>query len=793
MIEVKEKSRLQFHWNVSPYDYTEEKSKEILLKASKKYNIPKDHIKIIPKFFMLNDKGESVNLTNDVILNIQNPQFQLELFKEYLSINQIKNYDFDFIKKIDNEINSFINYDLYDKYRKYSIKWLKWSNFLSYGKDNFIDFTKFKNLVLLNGNPSNQSGKTTFAIDLLHFLLFGKTDKSNTQDKIFNKWLKEETEVVVEGCVCIDGSDYVIKRTLSRPQLKNRTLKSKTTQKVEYYQVVGKNIETLEEYVDKQQEENSIKTNKIIKETIGNETDFDLMICATSSNLDDLIEKKDTERGKLLSRWIGLLPIEKKDEIAREKFNSEIKPYLISNKYDIESLLQTKEAFILTKNDYSEQIKKYTSSNTALDKEIDNIENNIRILLLAKQNIDENVLKIDINTLRNKIQTLIEQGVNLKNVITSLETEIQNINIGEFSEDAYENLNKANVELNKTLTETRTKYKFLKEQISLLEKSEYCPTCGKKLDNVDNSDKIKATKIELEQLTQDGISINKEIEDVVNKINSMKESRELFNYKSQLIMKHSASQVQIEQLRNTLRELKQTEAEYTKNKESIDKNNEIDLNIRNSEVTLKGYRNTKEENNRYILKLENETNNIDKNITDIDNTIQKLQEEEILVRNWKIYLDMVGKNGISKIVLRKSLPIINAQINTWLQDVCDFNVEISITEKNEVMFALIKDGIISDLSSGSGFEKTAAALALRFTLSKNSVIPKLSYCVLDEITGRVADDNLDKIKNLLDKVIEDYDFILLVTHNQYFKSVCEQCITVTKEDNVSKIVTTESK
>ena len=37
--------------------------------------------------------------------------------------------------------------------------------------------------------------------------------------------------------------------------------------------------------------------------------------------MDELIEKKETERGRLLSRWIGLLPIEQKDSIAREDYN----------------------------------------------------------------------------------------------------------------------------------------------------------------------------------------------------------------------------------------------------------------------------------------------------------------------------------------------------------------------------------------------------------------------------------------------------------------------------------------
>ena len=79
---------------------------------------------------------------------------------------------------------------------------------------------------------------------------------------------------------------------------------------------------------------------------------------------------------------------------------------------------------------------------------------------------------------------------------------------------------------------------------------------------------------------------------------------------------------------------------------------------------------------------------------------------------------MVGKNGISKMVLRKTLPIINARLAQLLSDVCDFDVEVAINNKNDVMFNLIKDGVVSDLSSGSGFERTCASLALRLVLGQ---------------------------------------------------------------------------
>lgn len=119
----------------------------------------------------------------------------------------------------------------------------------------------------------------------------------------------------VEGCICIDGVDYVIKRTVKRPTLKKRTEKSKVTQTVSYYKYANGEYIELDEDGETMGTGNR-ETNKIIKDALGNERDFDLMICISSDNLKKLISLKDTERGRLISRWVGLLPLEDKDKLA---------------------------------------------------------------------------------------------------------------------------------------------------------------------------------------------------------------------------------------------------------------------------------------------------------------------------------------------------------------------------------------------------------------------------------------------------------------------------------------------
>ena len=789
MINVGKKSKILIHWNVSPYDFSKEKENSLISKVSRKYGIPKDKVSITPVFKMIDERGNTFSLSNDIITNIQNPSFQLNLFKEYLKENHIEDYDFDIISEIDREINSHIDYQVYDKYRRYSIKWVKWSNFLSYGKDNFFDFSSLRGLVLLNGR--NQSGKTTLALDLIRFLLFGNTTKYQTQDRIFNKFLPEETKVEVEGCINIDGFDYIIKRTLNRPSLSKRTDKSKVTQKVEYYKIIGSSKEELEEYVDIQQEENSIQTNKKIKEVIGREDDFDLVMSVTDSTLDALIEKKDTERGRLFSRWIGLLPIEEKDAIARDKFNREVKPYLISNTYNIDALKEEISAYKTAINDLERRNDVYETSNKKIESEIKSLEENRNTLIQSKSKIDENLFVVDITTLNSEIDFITNEGKKKKYKMDSIINEINDIGEIDFSVSEYDDVVDKRNELIVSRGVLSEQYKSLTKDISALKASEYCPTCGKKMDNVDNSKKISELEHKLDEIVRKGKSIKSKISEYDNIILNMKDMRDKYNRKSKLTVEKSAYEVNLERLRNSLLEKKNKLKEYNKNKEAIDKNNNLDIQIRNITILIEDKRSNRDVNNAHITNNKNNINLYRGEISDREDAIKKINEENVLVKNWKIYLDMIGKNGISKMVLRKTLPIINARLSQLLSDVCDFDVEVGINLRNEVAFYILKNGVRSDLSGGSGFEKTAASLALRSVLADISIMPRGMGILVDEVMGRVDEENYDNMHNLFMKMLNGYNYILSVNHIKECKDWFDTIIDIEKIDNVSKVNVTK--
>lgn len=782
-VDIGQKAKVVIKWNVHQSNYSKELERSIISLMSKKYEIPEKNIKIEVNY---TSNKDGCILSSSDTNNIHDPKFQLDLMRQYIQVNDIKDVDFEEIIKIDSQINSLINYDVYDKSKRYTIKWVKWDNFLSYGNNNFFDFTTLDGLVLLNGEPANKSGKSTFAYDLLHFLLFGKTNtnKAKTLGELFNNYLPDEKVLSVEGCICIDGEDYIIRRTLTRP---SQGKKSKTvTNKVEYYRIAEDGSEEIlpenNESVD-----SAKKTSKIIKDALGNESDFDLIISANAKDLDSLITLTETEKGRLLSRWIGLSVIEDKDIKAREKWNREISVGRFSDMYN-SSQLESDIADLESKNkEYSKTIKENEIKIITCDKRIMDFNSNRDSLLAAKPIIDESLIKIDSNTLQARIETLIDEGKRRKLDAENITGELDKIGIIDYSEEEYLNLKKENERLISSLAETRANILNLKKINKALSESEYCPTCKRKLDNVDNSSQIAQNDNEINNLTNYGVEMSNRNKEIEGLMKALEEKRSLAYKRSQLELKLAAINTDIANKRLEYKEKSQLLNDINKNIDAININSKIDadINVINASITAENKIKTDllQDNNWYLETIvkNNESIALKKSY------LLKISEERKIEKYWKLYLQMIGKDGISKMVLRNTLPIINSELNRLLGDVSDFKVEIVMNEKNDIDFILIRDDIKTRLSAASGLEKTQSALALRVVLGNMSKLSKPPFILLDEVLGTVAKENYDDMKRLYDKIAEYFDFVLHITH---ISDICDwhnKIVTVKKEDNISSI------
>ena len=231
---------------------------------------------------------------------------------------------------------------------------------------------------------------------------------------------------------------------------------------------------------------------------------------------------------------------------------------------------------------------------------------------------------------------------------------------------------------------------------------------------------------------------------------------------------------------------------FEANRNLIATNNKIDLSIQTTTLTI----DTKETwKSTLIRNIEQTKHNIvdyERKIEEDTDIIEKIIKEDKKVRDWKIYLRMVGKDGIGKMVLRQALPLINSELARLLEGVCDFDVEVAIDDYNDVTFNIIRDGVVGNLNSGSGYEKTAASIALRAVLGKISTMPKPSFIVLDEVLGGVAEENYDNIKKLYDRIVTDYSFIFHICHTNFMEDSYDGELIVKKSENISKILVQNS-
>jgi DNA repair exonuclease SbcCD ATPase subunit len=184
-------------------------------------------------------------------------------------------------------------------------------------------------------------------------------------------------------------------------------------------------------------------------------------------------------------------------------------------------------------------------------------------------------------------------------------------------------------------------------------------------------------------------------------------------------------------------------------------------------------------------KIEVAQEKIEKNNQLILQIAEEFEKEKI----YKVYSEIFGKNGISKMIMKTMMPVINSELQRLLADSARFKLEIRINDKNEVEFLMIDNEtqIEKLMSSGSGFERTIASLALRAVLSKVCSLPKPNIIVFDEVFGKISNDNLEMVYEFFVKIKTYFDKILIITHNPMLSQWSDGVIKIEKTENVSKV------
>jgi DNA repair exonuclease SbcCD ATPase subunit len=325
--------------------------------------------------------------------------------------------------------------------------------------------------------------------------------------------------------------------------------------------------------------------------------------------------------------------------------------------------------------------------------------------------------------------------------------------------------------------------------VDQLEKGEICPTCNRKLEDVDHSDEIKKIKDEIEELKrlkeETAASLVKLEEEVVIYKNLKTEYE---NYernklrKARYELEMDQKQLEIDQKEGKL-------ANYESNKKKLDENQKIDSEVMNIRAKLDTINADIRISTTSIERHKASITTMEDKIKTSNELITKIKAEEELQAIFKVYLMTYGKNGISKTILKNMIPLINQELSRLLSESCYFNLELNINDKNELEFIMIdsETRVVKPLASGSGYERTISSLALRSVLTKVSSLPKPNIVVMDEVFGKIADENLEMVGEFFKKIKNYFEHIFVISHNPLIRNWSDNLIMVKKEENVSAI------
>ena len=769
-VSTLENPYIQVIWEDTPENFTQERIKSVKQYFMKKYS--STNINVITK---VKTSDEDSMQTIDVSVNIMDKNYQTELVKTYLESKGQEQY-FDQLMNIDLAVENrmLANEVEVTPFKRWYIKKIEFDNFLSYGQNQVIDFDKCNGITVVESDPPNFGGKTVLTVDLLLFLFFNTTTKTQKAEEIFNRFT-DVNKVSVKGDITIDGEDYVIVRQIERKKSKAGEWNIKT--ELEFFKKLADG--QLQNFTGEQRRE----TENFMKKSIGSMEDFLMTIVTTASNLEDLLDAKPTARGQVLTRFLGLEFLKKKEETGKELY-SEFSKGMISNVYNTESLKQDNETS-------GEEIIRMKDEIIEMSKNISDVDKRLQ----KGQDYKDNLLKSKFTDLDKELITLnpllLQSSIsNLEDSKQKTEQDIKSIKIVEpkefYHEDKHDNVKEVIKSRFAELVTCENKVEEIQDLIEKYGDGIQCDHCGIKLMEAKlTNEKIKQLD-SFKRLVQD---FKEEIDGYEKKEQSFTQLKKDFDeYERNKLIKEKyelsleSTQLKLEQVKDKLKR-------YEEVQDKIKKNNEIDAQLLKAGLRIdelinekRGYEKVQNTNSTRIETIESR---IEKNKDLISKIAEEFEREKI----YKIYVEVYGKNGITKVIMKTMMPLINSELQRLLQDSAYFNLEIRINDKNEVEFMMIDNstGIEKLMVSGSGYERTIAAMALRAVLSKVCSLPKPNLIIWDEVFGKISNENLEMVGEFFTKMKDYFEKIFVITHNPLVNNWANNTVRITKIDNISKV------
>jgi DNA repair exonuclease SbcCD ATPase subunit len=199
---------------------------------------------------------------------------------------------------------------------------------------------------------------------------------------------------------------------------------------------------------------------------------------------------------------------------------------------------------------------------------------------------------------------------------------------------------------------------------------------------------------------------------------------------------------------------------------------ELDIKIeeeekRNIEIMLK----TRDmEHDRNMQEIKNgEHMRIKDRIKEIDNKINKVEEQCKIYKNYKI---IMMPNNFPAYICDKYLRRIEKEMNNIMRNNIDFEIRLILEENNLIIEKRYKNSIINQtIDISSGYESLLIGLGFKIGLKNIINISSGDIMIIDEVIDCINIENYDKIGEMIKMICNSYDKVVIISHNENIKEI----------------------
>lgn len=719
-----------------------------------------------------------------------------QMMRDHLRDRGLEDEEIEAVLELFNRYEKDLDIDDSARGTTWQLRSVSWDNMMNYGEGNSIDLSKLRGLVGVFA--PNASGKSSI-FDILLQSLFDKVAKDVPRNIDLVNDNKDSGKMTVE--FESNGRPYSIERSIERIHYGQRKL-AETKQ-------WGKTTLEFSSVDDSLNGTSRPETERAIRGIIGNFDDFALTTMVSQNPIfglpggGDIINCRETDRRKILFRFLDLDVYEKVNQAVKDELKSIIGSLKGQEREATAKALEDIEAELLAKQvDLQDERLDLDNDEKSLAAKRQEL---VRLEADDRAQDARDMVKLDdaVSRAMGKLRKARDAAERVDNSACD-------------AEEAYENLLKNRPErpemsleeLTHRMERVRTEREAAK--VNLVKQKDALDR-GRKalvtLDGVPCEGKFptcKFIKDASEFLTQRDIieaalGLYEAAADVANReISSLEGFEVQHSDVTRWERRLSEAKAQFDRLTIEKESAKRALAEALEAKEKAsaafqEAAGKFDPTIRQQivdmELHIDKVQSAFNDSKRRVESILRQIGALEAKKQVLEAELAKLDEMKKRVRTYEHLVDLTGKAGLPYRILTLVLPLINDEISKILTGIVKFNVFFEDDPEEQTVSLFIRYGDYKSrpLSLGSGAEKFIASLAIRVALLSVSSLPKTDLLIIDEGFGKLDPEHLEALQKMFEYLKEAFGTVFIVSHVDSMRDVVDHSLDITSLDGYAHV------